>query len=288
MIGSVRGQIIAHASDKVLVEVGGAAGGTTLGAAGGTTWGTTGGIGYWVHVTPQTLAYLMSAASDSSHGFSDGIAGGLSSKNGSSPGSGSSKSKGSLGDGLGDDRGDNQGDNRGGNTAGGTGYGTAGSTQTATPTVLFYTEHVVREDANLLYGFLTAEEQMCFATLIGISGIGPQLALAVLATHSPSDLQTLLLEGDIDSLCLVPGIGPKKARQLMATMKDRFAIADFQPADAAVASSPRAEARQALSELGYSPEEVQAALANVSSPEGDISSADTETLVKAALSVLAK
>ena len=129
---------------------------------------------------------------------------------------------------------------------------------------------------------------MCFATLIGISGIGPQLALAVLATHSPADLQTLLLEGDIDSLCLVPGIGPKKARQLMATMKDRFAITDFQPADAGVASSPRAEARQALSELGYSPEEVQAALANVSSAEGDISSADTETLVKAALSVLAK
>ena len=268
MIGSVRGQIIATASDKVLVEVGG----TALGAAGGTT----GGIGYWVHVTPQTLAYLMSAAADSSRGFSVGIADGLSSKNGSGPDSGSGKSKGA------------RGDNRGENTADGTGYGTAGSTQTATPTVLFYTEHVVREDANLLYGFLTAEEQMCFATLIGISGIGPQLALAVLATHSPADLQTLLLEGDIDSLCLVPGIGPKKARQLMATMKDRFAIADFQPADAAVASSPRAEARQALSELGYSPEEVQAALANVSSAEGDISSADTETLVKAALSVLAK
>ena len=267
MIGSVRGKIIAHASDKVLVEVGG----TALGAAGGAR-DSTSGIGYWVHVTPQTLAYLISAASDSSYGFSDGITDDLSSKNGSSPGSGSGKSK--------DDRGDN--------TADGTRYGTAGSTQTATPTVLFYTEHVVREDANLLYGFLTAEEQMCFATLIGISGIGPQLALAVLATHSPADLQTLLLEGDIDSLCLVPGIGPKKARQLMATMKDRFAIADFQPADAAVASSPRAEARQALSELGYSPEEVQAALANVSSAEGDISSADTETLVKAALSVLAK
>ena len=259
MIGSVRGQIIATASDKVLVEVGG-----TASIAGESATG----IGYWVHVTPQTLAYLMSAASENSRGFSDGFADGLSSKNGSSPGSGSSKSKGGRGD----------------STGYGTGNNTAGSAQTATPTVRFFTEHVVREDANLLYGFLTAEEQMCFATLIGISGIGPQLALAVLATHSPADLQTLLLEGDIDSLCLVPGIGPKKARQLMATMKDRFAITDFQPADAAVASSPRAEARQALSELGYSPEEVQAALANVSSED----SADTETLVKAALSVLAK
>ena len=268
MIGSVRGPIIATASDKVLVEVGG----TALGAAGGAA----GGIGYWVHVTPQTLAYLISAASENSRGFSDGIAGGMSSKNGSGAGSGRGKSKGARGDGTGDSTGD------------GTGNNTAGSTQTATPTVRFFTEHVVREDANLLYGFLTSEEQMCFATLIGISGIGPQLALAVLATHSPAELQTLLLEGDIDSLCLVPGIGPKKARQLMATMKDRFAITDFQPADAAVASSPRAEARQALSELGYSAEEVQAALANVSSAEGDISSADTETLVKAALSVLAK
>lgn len=272
MIGSVSGVVIATASDKVLVEVGG----TALGAAGETTWGTTGGIGYWVHVTPQTLATLMSATADSSRGFSDGITNGLSSKNGSGPGSGSGKSKGG--------RGNSTKDGTGGGTIG----NTPGSTQATIPTVRFYTEHVIREDANLLYGFLTAEEQMCFATLIGISGIGPQLALAVLATHSPADLQTLLLEGDIDSLCLVPGIGPKKARQLMATMKDRFAITDFQPADAAVASSPRAEARQALSELGYSAEEVQAALANVSSTDSDISSADTETLVKAALSVLAK
>ena len=267
MIGSVRGPIIATASDKVLVEVGG-----TASIAGESATG----IGYWVHVTPQTLAYLMSAAFESSRGFSDGLTDGFPSKNGSSPGSGRGKSKGG------------RGDSRGDKTVDGTGVGTIGNTQASVPTVRFYTEHVVREDANLLYGFLTAEEQMCFATLIGISGIGPQLALAVLATHSPADLQTLLLEGDIDSLCLVPGIGPKKARQLMATMKDRFAITDFQPADAGVASSPRAEARQALSELGYSPEEVQAALANVSSAEGDISSADTETLVKAALSVLAK
>ena len=255
MIGSVRGPIIATASDKVLVEVGG-----TASIAGESATG----IGYWVHVTPQTLAYLMSAAFESSRGFSDG----LSAKNGSGHGSGSGKSKGGRGD----------------STEDGTGVGTIGNTQASVPTVRFYTEHVVREDANLLYGFLTAEEQMCFATLIGISGIGPQLALAVLATHSPAELQTLLLEGDIDALCLVPGIGPKKARQLMVTMKDRFAITDFQPADAGVASSPRAEARQALSELGYSPEEVQAALADVSSED----SADTETLVKAALSVLAK
>ena len=263
MIGSVRGPIIATASDKVLVEVGG-----TASIAGESATG----IGYWVHVTPQTLAYLMSAAFESSRGFSDGFTDGLSSKNGSSPGSGRGKSKGG------------RGDSRGDKTVDGTGVGTIGNTQASVPAVRFYTEHVVREDANLLYGFLTAEEQMCFATLIGISGIGPQLALAVLATHSPAELQTLLLEGDIDSLCLVPGIGPKKARQLMATMKDRFAITDFQPADAAVASSPRAEARQALSELGYSPEEVQAALADVSSED----SVDTETLVKAALSVLAK
>lgn len=279
MIGSVSGVVIATASDKVLVEVGGtalgAAGGIG-GVAGGAVGGTVGGIGYWVHVTPQTLASLLSATSDSSRGFSDGIADGSPSKNGSGPSSGRGKSKGG--------RGDSTEDGTGGRTIG----NAAGSMQASGPTVRFYTEHVIREDANLLYGFLTAEEQTCFATLIGISGIGPQLALAVLATHSPADLQTLLLEGDIDSLCLVPGIGPKKARQLMATMKDRFAIADFQPADAAAASSPRAEARQALSELGYSAEEAQAALANVSSTDSDISSADTETLVKAALSVLAK
>ena len=274
MIGLVSGVVIATASDKVLVEVGG----TALGADGETAWGTTSSIGYWVHVTPQTLASLMSATADNSRGY------GISSKNGSGISSGSGKSKGSRGDGT-EDR---TGGEAIGGAGGRTGGNTAGSKQAIGPTARFYIEHVVREDANLLYGFLTAEEQMCFATLIGISGIGPQLALAVLATHSPADLQTLLLEGDIDSLCLVPGIGPKKARQLMATMKDRFAITDFQPTDAAAASSPRAEARQALSELGYSAEEVQAALADISSADSDISSADTETLVKAALSVLAK
>ena len=278
MIGLVSGVVIATASDKVLVEVGGTALGAAGGATGGTVAGTAGSIGYWVHVTPQTLATLMSATADSPRGY------GLSSKNGSGPGSGSGKSKSSRRDGTEDRTGGETIDGTGGRTGG----NTADSTQASGPTARFYIEHVIREDANLLYGFLTAEEQLCFATLIGISGIGPQLALAVLATHSPADLQTLLLEGDIDSLCLVPGIGPKKARQLMATMKDRFAITDFQPADAAAASSPRAEARQALSELGYSAEEVQAALADISSADSDISSADTETLVKAALSVLAK
>lgn len=246
MIGSIRGTIIATASDKVLVEIGGAAVGRAsgggsenngqgnigdAGGASGSIFGA-GGIGYWVHVTPQTLATLMSDISSSGSSISD-----------------------------------SHDLNQGRRTH-----------------VFFHTEHVIREDAQLLYGFLTAEERICFSTLTSISGIGPQLALAVLATHNPADLQTLLLEGDIDSLCLVPGIGPKKARQLMATMKDRFAIADFRPADAAAASSPRAEARQALSELGYSAEEVQAALADISSDD----STDTETLVKAALSVLAK
>ena len=238
MIGSIRGQIIAHDSDKVLVEVGGAATGGA--SAGGASAALGGGIGYWVHVTPQTLATLMSAENMSQ------------SKNGSAPSS--------------------------------TPSSTASSGTSKSFPVLFHTEHIVREDAQLLYGFLTQEERMCFSTLIAISGIGPQLALAVLATHSPHDLQTLLLDGDIDSLCLVPGIGPKKARQLLAILKDRFAVTDFQPAEMSAASSSRAEARQALSELGYSAEEVQAALADVSSATG----ADTETLVKDALLLLSK
>ena len=243
MIGSIRGQIIAHDSDKVLVEVGGAVApstgntGTGNTATGGAGAAQGGGIGYWVHVTPQTLATLMSAENMPN------------SKNGSAPNNGSS----------------------------------SGTSNLSFP-VLFHTEHIVREDAQLLYGFLTQEERMCFSTLIAISGIGPQLALAVLATHSPHDLQTLLLDGDIDSLCLVSGIGPKKARQLLPILKDRFAVADFQPAEISAASSSRAEARQALSELGYSAEEVQAALADVSSA----TDADTETLVKDALLLLSK
>jgi len=154
----------------------------------------------------------------------------------------------------------------------------------AEPELFFYTEQIVREDSITLYGFASKQESQGFAILIGISGIGPQMALAILATYSPADLQTVLLDEDIDSLCLVPGIGPKRARQLLAVLKDRFAISDLSIPEATQPTSIRAEVRAALAELGYSAEEIRAALAEIPDQVADEDSADA--LLKAALSVL--
>lgn len=150
--------------------------------------------------------------------------------------------------------------------------------------LFLYTEQIVREDSITLYGFATKQEIQGFTILLGISGIGPQMALAILSTHSPADLQTVLLDEDIDSLCLVPGIGPKRARQLLVVLKDRFAISDLSIPEAAQPTSTRAEVRAALSELGYSPEEIRFALSAVADEVTD--EGGTDSLLKAALSVL--
>lgn len=153
----------------------------------------------------------------------------------------------------------------------------------------FFTEQVVREDSIGLYGFGTQFEVQSFAILLGISGIGPQMAMAVLSTFSPQELQTVLLDEDIDSLCLVPGIGTKRARQLLAVLKDRFEVAEVASTAAPEPSSVRAEVRAALSELGYSTEEIRLALADVSDQlDGQATASDTEAALKQALAVLAK
>ncbi len=156
----------------------------------------------------------------------------------------------------------------------------------------FFTEQVVREDSIGLYGFGTQFEVQSFTILLGIPGIGPQMAMAVLSTFSPQELQTVLLDEDIDSLCLVPGIGTKRARQLLAVLKDRFEVAEVTSSAAPEPSSVRAEVRAALSELGYSTEEIRLALAEVADQldggaDGD-GATDTEAVLKQALAVLAQ
>lgn len=165
----------------------------------------------------------------------------------------------------------------------------------------FFTEQIVREDSIGLYGFRTQFEVQSFAILLGIPGIGPQMAMAVLSTFSPQELQTVLLDEDIDSLCLVPGIGTKRARQLLAVLKDRFEVADIASAAVSEPSSVRAEVRAALSELGYTTDEIRLALAEVADQldgaggngaggigAGGSDASDTEAVLKQALAVLAK
>ena len=139
--------------------------------------------------------------------------------------------------------------------------------------VFVYVHHHVREDAQTLYGFPTRDERACFEALIGAHGVGPALALAILSVHSPDSLRRTLADDDIASLCLVPGVGRKTATRLLIELKSRLEVPDVDLSVVNVVSAPaersvRADVREALAGLGYGPDEIRNALADVGE-EGD-------------------
>ena len=137
-----------------------------------------------------------------------------------------------------------------------------------------YVHTHVREDAIVLYGFVHDDERRCFEVLLGSHGVGPALALAIMAALSPAALSTAVLEEDLDTLCTVPGVGRKTAARLLIELKSRLDLPDLSlsgagggtggggagAGDAASSRTSRAEARAALSELGYAPDEIRGAL----------------------------
>ena len=89
--------------------------------------------------------------------------------------------------------------------------------------VVLYTHLVVREDAQLLYGFVTSEERSLFRALIKVTGIGPKSALAILSSIEPAEFIRYVLDDDVTSLSRLPGIGKKTAQRLVIDMRDKFA-----------------------------------------------------------------
>jgi holliday junction DNA helicase RuvA len=118
----------------------------------------------------------------------------------------------------------------------------------------------VREDAIVLYGFAHEEERRSFEALLGAHGVGPSLALAVLSALTPAALTAAVIEGDVDTLCAVPGIGRKTAARLVLDLKSRLELPTAVPVASGAPGSARSEARAALAELGYGPEEIRKAL----------------------------
>ena len=120
------------------------------------------------------------------------------------------------------------------------------------------THFVVREDAQILYGFGTAEERVAFRQLIKISGVGPRMALGVLSGLSVNELaQTITLQ-DAGRLVKIPGIGKKTAERLLLDLKGKLGADIALPAQAATAA--QADILQALVALGYSDKEAALAL----------------------------
>jgi Holliday junction DNA helicase RuvA len=121
------------------------------------------------------------------------------------------------------------------------------------------THFVVREDAQALYGFLTAAERDAFRELVRISGVGPRTALAILSGLSVADLADAVTRQDGARLVKVPGIGKKTAERLLLELKGRLGADLARPAASAV-DAAQADIAQALLALGYNEREAGAAL----------------------------
>jgi Holliday junction DNA helicase RuvA len=139
----------------------------------------------------------------------------------------------------------------------------------------------VREDALSLFGFASEEEQRMFEALLGVAGVGPKVALQVCSSFTADSFRRALVTGDVAAISSVPGIGKKTAQRILLDLKEKMELPDLE----VVGSKPDAlsKARSALENLGYSPGEVRAALAE--SATG--TDATLEDVIKSALRVLA-
>ncbi|ERP82789.1 Holliday junction DNA helicase RuvA [Yersinia pestis] len=155
---------------------------------------------------------------------------------------------------------------------------------------IIFTQFVVREDAQLLYGFNNKQERALFRELIKVNGVGPKLALAILSGMSAQQFVGAVEREDITTLVKLPGVGKKTAERLVVEMKDRFKglngdlfnntgdislpTASPQTSDADI----EAEAASALVALGYKPQEASRLVSKIAKP-----GADCETLIRDAL-----
>ncbi len=158
-------------------------------------------------------------------------------------------------------------------------------------TVKIYTYFHVKEDSMKLYGFLTRDDLNIFKLLLGVSGIGPKGALAILTVMTPDDLRFAVLGEDAKTIAKAPGIGNKTAQRLILELKDKLDLAEaFEAKTLHVSdniensvSSAKGEAVQALTALGYSSTE---ALKAVNGIDG-IENMAVEEILKAALRQMA-
>ena len=125
--------------------------------------------------------------------------------------------------------------------------------------VSLLTQFIVREDAQLLYGFATAPERAAFRQLIKISGVGPRMALGILSGMGVDDLAQAITLQEAGRLVKVPGIGKKTAERLLLELKGKLG-ADIGSVPLQTSSAAQADILQALLALGYSDKDAAAAL----------------------------
>lgn len=157
--------------------------------------------------------------------------------------------------------------------------------------VKVYTYLHLREDVMMLYGFLTKDDLRVFKLLIGVNGIGPKGALAILSVMTTDDLRFAVLGDDAKAIAKAPGVGAKTAQRLILELKDKLSLEDafeqkLEHQQAALVSNVKGvknEAVEALVALGYSSSEALKALNGIEVTD----ETDVEDLLKAALKNMA-
>jgi Holliday junction DNA helicase RuvA len=143
---------------------------------------------------------------------------------------------------------------------------------------VLHTHLHVREDQLSLFGFDSTADKDLFAMLLGVSGVGPKVGLAILATMTPDQLRLAVVSSDTAALTAVPGIGKRSAEKLMVELRPKMDAS----LEASSASGPMSDVREALASLGYAPDEIRDTLATMSH---DLSVAD---MLKLSLQQLGK
>lgn len=148
------------------------------------------------------------------------------------------------------------------------------------------TAMIVREDSQTLYGFADAEARDLFLTLLGVSGVGPKIALATLAVYDPSALRQALADGDVNALTRVPGIGKRGAERMVLELRDKVgALPAGQGAAAVSGHAVRVPVVEALVGLGFAVKQAEDATDKVLAGDPDVT---TSSALRAALSLLGK
>lgn len=130
----------------------------------------------------------------------------------------------------------------------------------------------LRAEEISLFGFVSAQEKMLFEKLIGVSGVGPKVALAVLSSFSFDMLVGAIMDGDVGLIATTPGVGKKTAQRIIIDLKDSLEALGFHATSSALsasAGSAAAEVREALCAMGFTPSESTAAMRPFSGDTGD-------------------
>ncbi len=158
-------------------------------------------------------------------------------------------------------------------------------------TARLYTHLHVREEVFELYGFISENELNCFEMLIGVSGVGPKAALAILSSNTPEGLALAIVSGDEKALTSAPGIGKKIAQRIILELKDKLAKGQLTASGGAalvggvtiIPEDKTSEAAAALAVLGYSQSEIAVAMKGI-----DLDGLTLEEIIRQALKKMVK